>query len=208
MGSKRLVLAAVALGLFQSADASAETFDRQGWSQVCQRALGQLETDACEVTETYIRFACESAAETSSSTAEARRDIEARLCRICDIEEGLEAVRAPVSSAPVGCVVTTACVDGAGLGDDCWELTQLRAFRDRHFTRRAALRQSLAAYYRLSPAILGCLERNPVRSKLFGRVYLKTILPCAVLAALRCDRACHALYRRGMRSLLAAAVIG
>jgi len=53
-----------------------------------------------------------------------------------------------------GCFLTTACVEHAGLADDCHELTVLRSFRDSYVANLARGSEMLAEYYETAPAIV------------------------------------------------------
>jgi len=60
-----------------------------------------------------------------------------------------------------GCYLTTACVNHAGLPDNCFELRTLRGFRDnyvRHLPDGPAL---LAQYYWTAPRIVAAIHRDP-----------------------------------------------
>jgi len=53
-----------------------------------------------------------------------------------------------------GCLLTTACVQWAGLPDDCRELTLIRRLRDQHLRRRPGGERLIAVYYALAPALI------------------------------------------------------
>jgi hypothetical protein len=94
------------------------------------------------------------------------------------------------------CFLTTATVHTLGLPDDCWELRQLRAFRDRYAGRGSAQAAMMADYYRIAPEIVRRIDARHDHVKVWATVYLKAILPAAVAASLGCDRAALAIYRK------------
>ena len=93
-------------------------------------------------------------------------------------------VRAAPAPAPARrrrriCFLTSACVEVAGLPDDCRELETLRAFRDRHLARQAQGRQLLEEYDELAPRILDALETRIDREVVL-RSILGVIRDCVV----------------------------
>ena len=93
-----------------------------------------------------------------------------------------------------GCHLTTVCCGMAGLADDCWELRTLRAFRDGWLVHQEGGRADIARYYQEAPKISRALAGDPRAAR---RVYLRFILPSAVMAYLRWNRAAREIYRRG-----------
>lgn len=92
-----------------------------------------------------------------------------------------------------GCFLTTACVAAAGLDDDCWELRQLRRFRDEWLARRPGGLAEIEAYYREAPAIAAALGRKEALA-----LYRRVVLPCALLARAGFMEAAHRRYRAMM----------
>jgi hypothetical protein len=83
------------------------------------------------------------------------------------------------SSSSGGCFLTTACVESAGLPDDCRELTVLRRFRDgyvAHLPDGAAL---IAEYYATAPHIVARIQRSPDRIEALGEILSE--VRCAVV---------------------------
>ncbi len=93
------------------------------------------------------------------------------------------------------CFFTTAACGVVGLSDDCFELCQLRAFRDRFASRNQQNKQAVEAYYTLAPRVLSALERRPDAKRILLKEYWRVIAPCALLSALRCDSAVAWLYK-------------
>lgn len=66
-------------------------------------------------------------------------------------------------SSKSGCFLTSACVDFAGLGDDCEELSELRRFRDNFVASMPGGREIIAEYYRLAPAVVSGIQGSADR---------------------------------------------
>lgn len=99
------------------------------------------------------------------------------------------------------CFITTACCDLVGLEDTCFELTALRAFRDRVLPTLPDGERDIARYYMLAPVILDVMRRNGSERVLL-RYYASHILPCAILARSGFGAATQWLYRDLMRRLM------
>ena len=107
----------------------------------------------------------------------------------------------------MGCYLTTAAVGAVGLADDCWELRQLRAFRDRHAARGGAGAALVQEYYRIAPAIVRGIGRRSDSRRAWLATWAFGIVPAATAAWLRCDRVALAIYARMTRRLQQAAAI-
>lgn len=75
------------------------------------------------------------------------------------------------SQTKSGCFLTTACVNYAGLADDCHELTVLRKFRDDYVARRANGTDYLAEYYQVAPKIVCQIDRDPERDAVLASIF-------------------------------------
>lgn len=73
-----------------------------------------------------------------------------------------------------GCFLTTACVEHAGLADNCHELQVLRRFRDNYVTALPNGKAILEEYYTSAPTIVRRIQssqkRDDVLETLFGIV--------------------------------------
>jgi hypothetical protein len=144
----------------------------------------------------------------------ARQEIQAAILSACSSKQEMdESVgektiptgETPYSSGSPACVITTACVELCNLDDDCFELSALRSFRDRHVAARPDRTEFINDYYKISQCILEKLTPNPKRAQILASAYMYYVLPAAVLASSRCDEACFRLYRRGIGYLADAA---
>jgi hypothetical protein len=61
-----------------------------------------------------------------------------------------------------GCFLTTACVQAAGLSDDCKELRALRRFRDEYVAQLPNGASILTQYYENSPQIVLAISNSPL----------------------------------------------
>jgi len=104
---------------------------------------------------------------------------------------------------PGGCFLTTACVDFAGLSDDCFELATLRRFRDDVLMRMPGGPHDIALYERVAPAIVARIGASPNRSRELARLYVLYILPSVLVAYLGRVRLARRIYTRMMRDLAA-----
>lgn len=100
-----------------------------------------------------------------------------------------------------GCFLTTATVGAMGLQDDCWELAQLRKFRDRFARRGKAEAALMKEYYELAPNIVKCIDARADNRAVWCRTWLFGILPSSITASLNMDKVTAWLYVRITRRL-------
>ncbi len=77
-----------------------------------------------------------------------------------------------------GCYLTSACTEAKGLPDDCYELTALRAFRDRWLTAQPNGKEEISEYYRTAPAIVAAIHKRADSAAVFDRIYSELVAPC------------------------------
>lgn len=99
------------------------------------------------------------------------------------------------------CFLTTAACSVVGLSDDCWELTQLRRFRDGFMAGFAEGRADIERYYRNAPAVAERLMASATGRARLLKLYWTVIMPCAVMARLGLNRAAYRRYRTMMVDL-------
>lgn len=75
------------------------------------------------------------------------------------------------------CYLTTACVEFAGLPDDCHELTMLRHFRDDYLGNRHNGAQLIAEYYAIAPKIVDDIDASSHRGQIYTNI-LATVRSC------------------------------
>lgn len=76
-----------------------------------------------------------------------------------------------IKSTPKKCFLTTACVEYKGLGDDCEELSTLRAFRDGYLMQKPNGRELVEMYYDYSPAIVDVIEAQENKAEILENLY-------------------------------------
>ena len=76
------------------------------------------------------------------------------------------------------CFITTAVCRQQGKGDDCYELTAFRRFRDRELLATAEGTALVEEYYRLAPAIVASVELCADSAAVYDRIYRDYLLPC------------------------------
>jgi len=89
------------------------------------------------------------------------------------IREEAEEYRASSNdeSASNGCFITSACVEFAGLPDDCYELTVLRSFRDNYIAHLPNGQMLISDYYERAPRILKHIRVSPYRSEILASTF-------------------------------------
>ncbi|HUX35911.1 MAG TPA: hypothetical protein VMV71_02650 [Candidatus Paceibacterota bacterium] len=69
------------------------------------------------------------------------------------------------------CFLTTACVEHAGLADNCRELTVLRSFRDNYVAHLACGPAMLAEYCEVAPAIVQKIGQSAERDAVLAGIF-------------------------------------
>jgi len=92
------------------------------------------------------------------------------------------------------CFLTTACVEHAGLKDDCHELMVLRSFRDHYVATLPDGTAILAEYYRVAPAIVHCINQSINRDADLAKVF-KIVSEAVSMIESSNDQQALALYR-------------
>ena len=101
-----------------------------------------------------------------------------------------------------GCFVTTACCEVLGLHDDCFELWNLRRYRDEVLAKTPDGVTEIARYYALAPAILDRLRAmHPRPEAALLSVYARFILPAALAAWFGFNTLAYRLYVRMLKEL-------
>jgi hypothetical protein len=106
---------------------------------------------------------------------------------------------------PEGCFITTACCELLGLGENCFELTALRRYRDTVLARQLGGAAKIAVYYELAPLILARMPQASRASRL-AVIYVRFILPAALAARFGMNALADRLYAHMLVALAAAYV--
>ncbi len=75
------------------------------------------------------------------------------------------------SSSSGGCFLTTACVESAGLPDNCHELTTLRKYRDEYVSCLPSGDELLKKYYSDAPRIVDAISHSEAPEKVYGNIF-------------------------------------
>lgn len=99
------------------------------------------------------------------------------------------------------CFITTAVCKELKKGDDCEELTALRAFRDGYLLNTPNGAEKISEYYLFAPMIVNAIRKYGTSDFEWGRIYQKHLFPC--LRSIRAGRPeqCEQLYESMMREL-------
>ncbi len=97
--------------------------------------------------------------------------------------EGWSNARKQDPDATSGCFLSTACVEGKGLTDDCVELMVLRHFRDTYLAKRPNGNEEVCFYYEIAPKIVQAIHKMPDADDRFSKLYDELVKPCVALIA-------------------------
>ncbi|MEA2239358.1 MAG: hypothetical protein QOC81_4082 [Thermoanaerobaculia bacterium] len=101
-----------------------------------------------------------------------------------------------------GCYLTTACVQHAGLSDDCHELRVLRDFRDSYVARLPNGAALLEEYYTSAPVILRAIEARLERDAILMAVF-NTVREAVLFIEAGCHQEAFESYARTFNTLRA-----
>ena len=99
------------------------------------------------------------------------------------------------------CYITSAVCRTQGKGDDCYELTAFRRFRDQVMLTSEEGRALVEAYYRLAPAIVTTVRLCQDEEAVYGRVYRDYLLPCLHLLESGDEMGCRDMYVEMVRHM-------
>ena len=85
-------------------------------------------------------------------------------------EEATEYRASSDDSSSGGCFLTTACVEAAGLPDDCRELTVLRQFRDGFIAKLPDGPSLIEEYYAIAPGIVARINTAPTKAEILAGI--------------------------------------
>ena len=168
---------------------AAGLIDSQEMEQRCLGVGGQVARDDSDG-----QYRCSTPALDDRCNYPARYDNAGnRLTYVYDVRSG--------TCEEANCFLTTACVDCAGLPDDCFELSTLRRFRDTVLMQMPGGPDDVALYCRVAPSIVARIGASPNRSRELARLYVLYILPSVFAAWLGQARLTRRIYTRMMRDL-------
>lgn len=94
------------------------------------------------------------------------------------------------------CFFTTATCGAIGLDDNCWELRQLRLFRDNTMLRNAQGHQEVQQYYAMAPDMVRLINQASNSKSIYLKMYWRYILPSSVFAYFGMNKLAYKTYRR------------
>lgn len=77
-----------------------------------------------------------------------------------------------------GCYITTAVCLNSGKADDCYELTQLRWFRDNWLKQQPDGEELIEKYYNTAPKIVAIIDQQPDKQEIYDSLKMEYIDPC------------------------------
>ncbi len=77
-----------------------------------------------------------------------------------------------------GCYITTAVCRDSGKPDDCYELTQFRAFRDNWLINQPDGKKLIKQYYDTAPEIVRKIDRQPDSHEIYKGLNEEYLTPC------------------------------
>lgn len=94
------------------------------------------------------------------------------------------------------CFLTTTCCVAIGLPDDCFELTQMRSFRDNWLVHQPGGPEAIDTYRREAPRIAAAIVASHERDRICRLLYFGYILPALAMSGLGLRRAAWRHYLR------------
>jgi hypothetical protein len=112
-------------------------------------------------------------------------DYERKACPQC----GRVVVGPKADESSGWCFLTTACVEYAGLPDNCWELQMIRRLRDEYIVNLPDGNEFLAEYYDTAPAIIRAIRSQPDHQSVFDALLHRTRLVARMIEQGRLEEA-------------------
>ena len=75
------------------------------------------------------------------------------------------------SSGGKPCFITTACVEAAGLPDNCTELETMRYLRDEYLAKSDEGKRLIQEYYEIAPSIVEKIRREENSDEIFSAIF-------------------------------------
>ena len=100
-----------------------------------------------------------------------------------------------------GCFITTAVCDSLHKGDDCYELTAFRRFRDDWLARQADGPALIEEYYDVAPKIVEMINIKSNRNEIYQEILNEYLEPCLTLIEGKRYKACKSLYIEMVKKL-------
>ncbi len=92
------------------------------------------------------------------------------------------------------CYITTATCKEFGKGDDCYELTMFRNFRDNWLLEQPDGKELVERYYATAPALVEAIDNESDHEKIYQEINDKYLAPCLAYIEKGENESCKALY--------------
>jgi hypothetical protein len=99
------------------------------------------------------------------------------------------------------CYITTAVCETLGKGDDCYELTLLRHYRDYYLLGQADGEEVIGEYYNIAPTIVKRINKLSNTSEVYKSVWENYLSPCVKLIEEDKNLECKDVYYQMVRDL-------
>ncbi len=102
-----------------------------------------------------------------------------------------------------GCFITTAVCQAQGKADDCYELTQFRAFRDGWLAEQPGGKALIEEYYAVAPGIVNLIGLQSNRGRVYAWIRDSYLTPCLNAIETGKNQRCLETYRAMVEDLKA-----
>ena len=99
------------------------------------------------------------------------------------------------------CYITTAICSALGKPDDCYELTQLRAYRDKWLRKQPDGEALILEYYDTAPAVVEAINKFPEREAIYRQLDENYLQRCLRYIEAGENEKCKALYIQMVRDM-------
>lgn len=99
------------------------------------------------------------------------------------------------------CYITTAVCRSLDKGDDCYELTTLREYRDGYLLHSEGGREIVEEYYDIAPTIVKRIDRKDDAEQIYRGIWEEYLSPCIRLIEEERREECRELYITMVRRL-------
>jgi hypothetical protein len=100
-----------------------------------------------------------------------------------------------------GCYLTTACVQALQdeFDDDCWELTELRRFRDEYVEPNHA--DDVRRYYEVAPRVVQAIDASPDATVAYSQIYRDMVTETVTRFKQGDNEGAYLVYKQYVRAL-------
>lgn len=121
-------------------------------------------------------------------------------CKKCDTTNSIDATsctgcnRTKEDALKSGCFITTAVCGSFAKADDCYELTQFRAFRDNWLVRQAGGVALVHRYYEIAPRIVAQIDKRADAKAVYLDIWQRYLKQCLHYIEIGNNEQCRKLY--------------